>query len=73
MFGEIRSLVPSGDTNHLCAILTVKCPDWSALGWSKDYFQKHFLEQKKRLDEIELDVNKGSVEVVSKVDLPTYR
>jgi hypothetical protein len=68
MFGEIRSLVSSGDTNHICAILTVKSPDSSALGWSKDYFQKHFSGQRKRLGEIEQDVNKGTVKAVSKVD-----
>jgi hypothetical protein len=70
MFGEICSLVSGGDTNHLCAILTVKLPDWSALGWSKDCFQKHFSEQRKQ---IEQDVNKSWAEVVSKVDPTRYR
>ncbi|KAF7365559.1 hypothetical protein MVEN_00429200 [Mycena venus] len=65
MFGEIRSLVSGGDPNHLCTILTVKCPDWSALGWSKDYFQRHFSEQRNQLVEIERDTSKGLADLTT--------
>ncbi|KAJ7912243.1 hypothetical protein B0H13DRAFT_1853541 [Mycena leptocephala] len=54
MFGQLEEM--SGDND----CLTVGCPNWSASGWSEQYFVAHFQEQLLGLRETESKIQENS-------------